>query len=42
MPTCKKCAKGFIFYPEFGEARCSNVQCDWNLFRAKTIDWEDV
>ena len=28
--TCTKCGKGFLFTPEYGEERCSNVGCDWN------------
>lgn len=34
-----KCSKedcnGFITYPEFGPKFCSNVLCNWNIFKRK-------
>lgn len=46
MPRCPKTDKddnqcnGFVFYPEFGQKRCSNVLCDWNLQKRRVM-WEE-
>jgi hypothetical protein len=32
---------GFIFHPEYGPERCSNVLCEWNLARKKHM-WSAV
>ena len=35
---CKRCRKGFITFPEFGNKKfCSNVKCDWDDTKD---DWE--
>lgn len=46
MPQCPKednegnrVCNGFVFYPEYGEPRCSNPFCDWNLYKKRNPNW---